>query len=268
MAERGKAEESQRTEAPGPGSRDKLQGILEQLQAVFGDSADVRFSVSVPAEGPSNVAVLIEAEPVLAKAQAGEVRVETTAAAPSDPESNVTVDRDDSYYDEVRRAVGRGAPTVLLGTSTKSLEANIRKIRAAQQTTSAGAPPSGPTGRIRRGRFHRAALLVLIVLLGLSTLLLILFWDRQPSVANAIQTSVLAFAVSFLVLTEIWTRYHKSDEKSRLTAALLDAEARRAKKQDKREDRQARRFIADRLKAESSSQTPDISEQTSKEKKG
>ena len=46
---------------------------------------------------------------------------------------------DDAYYDEVRRAVGRGAPTVLIGTSTRSLERSLTKLRAVRQGES---PPS------------------------------------------------------------------------------------------------------------------------------
>jgi hypothetical protein len=154
---------------------------------------------------------------------------------------------DDADYDEIRRAVGRGAPTVLLGTSSKSLEANLRKIEAAQQARSPGAPPPDPTGRIRPGRFHRAALLVLIALLGLSTLLLILIWDRQSSLANAIQTSMLVVACSFLVLPKIWRRYHKSEKIHTVASGVARVELRRHAKGDS---------------------SPKQSEQAAKEKKG
>lgn len=46
---------------------------------------------------------------------------------------------DDAYYDEVRRAVGRGAPSVLLGTSTASLNRSLAQLRAVEQ----GGAPSG-----------------------------------------------------------------------------------------------------------------------------
>jgi DNA-binding transcriptional MerR regulator len=46
-------------------------------------------------------------------------------------------ERDAAYYDEVRRAVGRGAPTGLLGTSTKSLERSLAKLKAVQQAEEA-----------------------------------------------------------------------------------------------------------------------------------
>ena len=40
---------------------------------------------------------------------------------------------DDAYYDEVRQAVGHGAPSVLLGTSTRSLTQTLDKIKAVEQ---------------------------------------------------------------------------------------------------------------------------------------
>jgi DNA-binding transcriptional MerR regulator len=42
-------------------------------------------------------------------------------------------EKDSAYYEEVRRAVGRGAPAALLGTSTKSLERSLAKLRAVQE---------------------------------------------------------------------------------------------------------------------------------------
>jgi DNA-binding transcriptional MerR regulator len=45
--------------------------------------------------------------------------------------------RDTAYYEEVRRAVGHGAPTALLGTSTKSLERSLAKLKAVQQAEEA-----------------------------------------------------------------------------------------------------------------------------------
>lgn len=48
---------------------------------------------------------------------------------------------DDAYYDEVRRAVGRGAPTLLVGTSTRSLERSLAKLQAVKQ----GESPSSST---------------------------------------------------------------------------------------------------------------------------
>ncbi len=43
------------------------------------------------------------------------------------------MDDDDAYYDEVRQAVGHGAPTVLLGTSTKSLNRNLNQLVAVRR---------------------------------------------------------------------------------------------------------------------------------------
>lgn len=50
---------------------------------------------------------------------------------------------DDADYEEVRQAVGRGAPTLLLGTSTRSLERNLQKLRAIER---AGSRSSSATG--------------------------------------------------------------------------------------------------------------------------
>ena len=44
-----------------------------------------------------------------------------------------SVQKDAAYYDEVRQAVGRGTPTLLLGTSTRSLERSLKKLKAVQQ---------------------------------------------------------------------------------------------------------------------------------------
>ena len=54
------------------------------------------------------------------------------------------VELDDRDYEEIREAIGRGAPTLLLGTSTRSLERNLAKIIAAQRAESEPAPPPTP----------------------------------------------------------------------------------------------------------------------------
>jgi hypothetical protein len=147
MAERGKAEESQRTEAPYP-SQDELLQIVDHIETVFGESVSVRFSVQAPATDSSNADVLVEARPARAKAKAAEPRIEVTAAVPSDLEPEEAVDRNDAYYDEVRRAVGRGTPSVLLGTSTKSLERNLQKVRLLESSDRpASSPPVSPSAR-------------------------------------------------------------------------------------------------------------------------
>jgi DNA-binding transcriptional MerR regulator len=67
-------------------------------------------------------------------------------------------DRDAAYYDEVRKAVGRGAPTGLLGTSTKSLERSLAKLKAVQQAEEA-LPSAGrnrPTAKKKPTREARA----------------------------------------------------------------------------------------------------------------
>ncbi len=52
--------------------------------------------------------------------------VEVSGEAPS------PVEKDAAYYDEVRQAVGRGAPTLLLGTSTRSLKRGFAQLVAAR----------------------------------------------------------------------------------------------------------------------------------------
>lgn len=39
------------------------------------------------------------------------------------------VRRDDEYWDEAERAVGKGAPSILLGTSTRALRESLARLR-------------------------------------------------------------------------------------------------------------------------------------------
>ena len=55
-----------------------------------------------------------------------------------DPSLDVQAQRDVAFYDEVRRAVGRGAPTLLLGTSTRSLDRSLAKLTAVHRKDEAG----------------------------------------------------------------------------------------------------------------------------------
>jgi hypothetical protein len=48
--------------------------------------------------------------------------------------------QDAAFYDDVRRAVGRGAPTLLLGTSTKSLERSFAKLKSVEESTRSSHP--------------------------------------------------------------------------------------------------------------------------------
>jgi hypothetical protein len=52
---------------------------------------------------------------------------------PPGPTPTAQASRDSAYYEEVRRAIGHGAPSMLLGTSTKSLERSLAKLRAVEQ---------------------------------------------------------------------------------------------------------------------------------------
>jgi hypothetical protein len=54
---------------------------------------------------------------------------------PEGDESQVV--KDSAYYAEVRKAVGRGASTLLLGTSTRSLRRNLERLAAEPQGTAA-----------------------------------------------------------------------------------------------------------------------------------
>ena len=77
---------------------------------------------------------------------------EQAAEAPSSPvERDVSDDRDDAYYDDVRQAVGRGAPSVLLGTSTKALDRNLQKIRFAKVSDEPSSPDVPPPARPSSG---------------------------------------------------------------------------------------------------------------------
>ena len=149
MAERGKTEESQHTERPARVSDAEMLEVVDHIQAVFGNSARVQFSVQVPAAGAPYVDVLVEAKdvpveakPAQAKAEAEQARVETRAVLSNIWESDEPVERDDAYYDEVRQAVGRGTLSVLLGTPTKSLDRALERLWVVH-----GASGTSPTAR-------------------------------------------------------------------------------------------------------------------------
>jgi DNA-binding transcriptional MerR regulator len=59
---------------------------------------------------------------------------------------NDTVTKDAAYFNEVRAAVGRGAPSVLFGTSSRALERAVIRLSEAS-----GSSVTGPIGR---RRFH------------------------------------------------------------------------------------------------------------------
>jgi hypothetical protein len=48
-------------------------------------------------------------------------------------ERDTPVQIDDAYYDEVGKAVGRGTPSVLLGTSTRSLKRHLTKLKDSHE---------------------------------------------------------------------------------------------------------------------------------------
>ena len=132
MVEPGKAEESQRPRPRGHASRSELEGVVSHIREVFGDSARLNLRLGAAGVDPSVVHVVVEASPAEAEAEAGQASA-TTEASPSAFERDMLVEKDDAYYDEVRQAVGGGTRSVLLGTSTRSLERNLRKLKDVQQ---------------------------------------------------------------------------------------------------------------------------------------
>ena len=55
--------------------------------------------------------------------------VQSLEEARHEAEREIPIQMDDDYYDEVRKAVGRGTLSVLLGTSTRSLKQHLGKLR-------------------------------------------------------------------------------------------------------------------------------------------
>ncbi len=56
------------------------------------------------------------------------------SARSSSAEGSTEVVRDAAYYAEVRESVGRGTPSGLLGTSSRSLDRSLERLQAAQQS--------------------------------------------------------------------------------------------------------------------------------------
>ncbi len=141
MAEPGKSEESQRTEAPGPSSRDMLEELVSHFPA--GSLGRTTFHLHFRHEGEApDISVDLGVDPAQAQQAALEYSwSEAREVLPSVAEGDVPGERDDAYYDELRRAVGRGTPSLLLGTSTRSLERGLRKLKAAQRADT-GRPSS------------------------------------------------------------------------------------------------------------------------------
>lgn len=52
------------------------------------------------------------------------------------PDSDGVV-KDEAYWEELQQAIGRGAPSLLLGTSTRSLRRNLRALRQASEERAA-----------------------------------------------------------------------------------------------------------------------------------
>jgi hypothetical protein len=143
MAERGKGEESDLREESLTSARASLEEVVVQLGQLANDlevevgahhvAWHYRLENASVDPGEVRAVVVGAAEPVRGKAQ-GHWK---SGRRP------VQVAMDDVYYSDVRRAVGRGAPSALLGTSTRSLERNFEELRAVERAkyeSSAEAP--------------------------------------------------------------------------------------------------------------------------------
>jgi hypothetical protein len=204
MAERGKAEETS-PDAPGDAEASALVGYVRD---VFGPSADVDVHLHSPGEDPSDVDVVIEAKlasiPIMVRGEHFIQAASRLNRPGTDliPDLDVPLERDDAYYDEVRQAVGRGAPSVLLGTSTRSLEANVRKIEAAQQESSKpNLPAMTPFDQLALPRRTPVWLLALIIgLSGAAGTFLILGWVGESLHGKVIEIALLAAVIVFATL--------------------------------------------------------------------
>jgi hypothetical protein len=132
MAEPGKAEEPQRTEA---------SAIDVEEFTVRGDDEAVRAAMT------ALLAVgMVSVQSVVGRGGQGKTAALVRARAPEEWErafeSLSAVETDDAYYEDVRQAVGRGTPSLLLGTSTRSLQRSFRKLKAVQQANADPAIPS------------------------------------------------------------------------------------------------------------------------------
>lgn len=158
MAERGKAEESQRIEASGHGSHAERQSAIAHIYEVFGEPEVLNLHFHPTHTDPPKVTVAIETEPTQFEAVATdqlEVPVQTTAPDHDLlPAPELPLERDDAYYDEVRQAVGRGTPSVLLGTSTKSLERSLEKLWVVHGASGASQTASRPSIGTARAHPH------------------------------------------------------------------------------------------------------------------
>jgi hypothetical protein len=119
MAERGKDEESKRTEpaATDPEAEFTVRGNDDIVRAAMSHLAMLHSVMGTGGQGKT----------------AAVVRAAASEEWESLFEDMSAVQMDDAYYDEVRRAVGSGAPSVLFGTSTKSLKRNFQKLRTIRR---------------------------------------------------------------------------------------------------------------------------------------
>ena len=202
MTERGKSEESQRGEDPGV-TLEALEALASYLQEASRYKAPaailrrktVLFRFGDGDADPPDIAISLQAEPV------AEVRAMVGESQGGHAE------RDDAYYEEVQRAVGRGAPSVLLGTSTRSLERNLEKLKDLQQSDtppqSSGSPrPSkakDDESLSRRAIFVWDAMKVFFWVLAVLAVLLIIDTPAHSDKAIFIASAFLYSALSILM---------------------------------------------------------------------
>ncbi len=138
MTER-EGRESQQEDNPAPGGGRAGYIISRQGIIIFLDTFATEGSKHDPQsreqELDALVGQLIEHVGGYSIVSASESGGGTFRGGPNEPGEAVTLD--DQYFEEVRQAVGRGTPSVLLGTSTRSLNRSLAKIRAAER----GEPP-------------------------------------------------------------------------------------------------------------------------------
>jgi hypothetical protein len=123
MAERGKTEKSQHNEAGAPSA--EVAEILSGIRDAFEGSGPVTVRIHSAGADPSDVRIDVTFVPSEVKVGASKHWAEATSPVASGLEDVGPVDKDDAYYGAVRQAIGRGTASVLLGTSTRSLEKNL-----------------------------------------------------------------------------------------------------------------------------------------------
>lgn len=164
-------------------------------------------------------------------------------------DEDAPVVRDGAYYAEVFEAVGRGAPTLLLGTSTRSLARSVKKLQEVQGGSSKATSQSNVTDAVAgseqrpRSRWRAAVGSVFVFCISLAGLIALFFyasvipWWGIALSAFAILIcggmSAIIFYDDFLVPTILLprkeARFHQSrarDSKKRISSQRDDSQKR------------------------------------------